>query len=159
MGEGGLGEGAPEEERESPRGSWEGSVLPLAFSMHPRRTSCVLELIRRTRAPDIAPDLVLHAADLPHPVLTRCAQSCVRPSLLPVWGPPTPARWASLLVPSLSLKPLSAGWTSLLTSFLRVYLPPVSVYQWVSPAAPLRCKDQSPRGKVTELLQGGPRVA
>jgi len=89
----------------------------LAFSMPPGRTSCVPELIRRTRAPDIAPlpHLVLHAADLPHPVLTRCAQSCVCPS--PV-EPPTPAPWANLLVPCLCLKSLSVGWTSLSTSFL-----------------------------------------
>lgn len=43
-------------------------------------------------------------------------------------------------------------------SFLRVYLPPVSVYQWVS-LPPLRYKYQSHRGKVTELLQGRSRVA
>lgn len=104
---------------------------------------------------DIAPTLSFTQRISPT-VLTRCApELCMS---FPC-GAPTPAPWASLLVPSLCLKSLSVGWTSLSTSFLRVYLPPSQCLSVGLPCRLYRYKYQSHRGKVTELLQGRSRVA
>lgn len=95
------------------------------------RTSRVLELTGRTCAGHC---LTLSFTQRISP--TRFSPAVLRAVyVLPCGSPLTPRPVGQPPSAFLCLKSLSVGWTSLSTSFLRVYLPPVSVYQWVSPAA------------------------